>query len=210
MPATEVVIDPVNQLKDLLILQPCHSLNLRWPPRILVDPHKSREYRKVAVAHISDMPHNRGLLNNALGLHLSDNGEDVGRLVAATNDARAELATIIAGRDDAQTGDRVRHGMALFRARGATEHDKHSGILVLAGILEERRQLLKDHLVKKDEGALFEIANNFAIRHRNENQRADYDPIFLDWIFWWYLATIELSDRLSTRSTPPADEASPF
>jgi hypothetical protein len=145
-----------------------------------------------------------------LGLRLSDDGEDVGRLIAVTNDARAELATIIAGRADAQTGDRVRHGMALFRARGATEHDKNSGVLVLAGVLEERRQLLKDHLVKKDEGALFDIANNFAIRHRNENQRADYDPIFLDWIFWWYLATIELSDRLLARAALRPDEAPPF
>jgi hypothetical protein len=65
MPATEIVFNPVNQLKDLLILQPCHSLNLRRPPRILVDPHKSRGYHKVAVAQISDTPLNRGLLNNA-------------------------------------------------------------------------------------------------------------------------------------------------
>jgi hypothetical protein len=32
----------------------------------------------------------------------------------------------------------------------------------------------------KDEGALFEIANRFAIRHRNIMQQADYDPAFLD------------------------------
>jgi hypothetical protein len=153
---------------------------------------------------------NQLLDRSELGLRLSDDGEDVGRLIAVTDDARAELATIIAGRADTQTGDRVRYGMALFRARGATEHDKHSGVLVLAGVLEERRQFLKNYLVKKDESALFEIANNFAIRHRNENQRADYDPIFLDWIFWWYLATIELSDRLLARAALRPDEAPPF
>src|SRR6185312_12168615 len=65
MPATEIVLSPVNQLQNLLIHQTCHSLNLRRPPRILVDPHKSREYRKVAVAQIIDTPLNRGLLNNA-------------------------------------------------------------------------------------------------------------------------------------------------
>lgn len=30
-------------------------------------------------------------------------------------------------------------------------------------------------------------------------QRSAYDPVFLDWIFWWYLATIELTDRLLYR-----------
>ena len=34
---------------------------------------------------------------------------------------------------------------------------------------------------------------------------ADYDPIFLDWIFWWYLATVELIDRLLARSEQHRD-----
>ena len=66
----------------------------------------------------------------------------------------------------------------------------------LAHVLERRRSLLKDKLLRSDEGALFRIANEFAIRHENEKQRSDYDPVFLDWVFWWYLATIELTDRL--------------
>ena len=67
------------------------------------------------------------------------------------------------------------------------------------GVLEERRPFLKAELVSKDEGTLFMIANQFAIRHRNEAQRADYDYAFLDWLFWWYLATIELTDRILAR-----------
>lgn len=42
---------------------------------------------------------------------------------------------------------------------------KRSAIVTLAGILEERRALLKDRL-GKDEGALFEIANRYDLRHR--------------------------------------------
>lgn len=30
---------------------------------------------------------------------------------------------------------------------------------------------------------LFDIVNNFALRHQNLNQQGDYDPAFLDWIF---------------------------
>ncbi|WP_198682005.1 hypothetical protein [Kribbella rubisoli] len=73
--------------------------------------------------------------------------------------------------------------------------------MVLALVLEERRALLKEELLSKDERALFEIANGFAIRHQKENQRADYNPAFRDWVFWWYLATIELTNRMITQRT---------
>jgi len=142
---------------------------------------------------------NRLLDGSDVGLQLASNGEDEGRLVAVTDDARTELAGTMAARQDGGTGERVRHGLAMFRRRDATEHDKRSAIVALALVLEERRQLLKDNLSKKDEGALFQIANSFAIRHQRADQMGDYDPAFLDWIFWWYLATIELSDRLVSR-----------
>jgi hypothetical protein len=70
---------------------------------------------------------------------------------------------------------------------------------VLGLVLEERRELLKGVLYTGDEGALFEIANRFAIRHEDQRQKSEYDPVFLDWIFWWYLATIELTDRVIAR-----------
>lgn len=41
--------------------------------------------------------------------------------------------------------------------------------------------------------------NKFGIRHQNAQQQADYDAVFLDWVFWFYLATIELTDRLLSR-----------
>lgn len=138
-------------------------------------------------------------------LRLADTGEDKGRLVAVSDDGRSELASGMAERDDpGATGGRVRHAIALYRARSATEHDKRSAILTLAGVLEERRDLLKTELLTKDEGALFQIANQFGIRHEAANQRRDYDPVFLDWTFWWYLATIELSDRLLALQAGPA------
>lgn len=142
---------------------------------------------------------NRLLERSDLGLRLADEGEDAGRLVAATDDARGDLAQAMAARADDATGDRVRHALALFRGRAATEHDKRSAVVALAGVLEERRTLLKEHLLTKDEGALFQIANAFAIRHQNESQKAGYDPAFLGWVFWWYLATVELTDRLLAR-----------
>jgi hypothetical protein len=142
---------------------------------------------------------NQVLDRSDLGLRLADEGEDAGRLVAATDPARSELVAAMAKRSDTATGDLVRHAIALYRGRDASEHHKRSATVTLAGVLEERRSLLKAELVSKDEGALFQIANQFAIRHRRDDQRPDYDPAFLDWVFWWYLATIELTDRILER-----------
>jgi len=129
-----------------------------------------------------------------LELLLANEGEDEGRLVEATDDARTDLV-----RRMAQRSDDVGHAVALFRQRDATEHHKRSAVLVLTGVLEEHRQLLKSNLLRSDEGDLFNIANSFALRHRKQDQKSDYDPVFLDWIFWWYLATIELIDRVIAR-----------
>lgn len=59
--------------------------------------------------------------------------------------------------------------------------------------------LLKVELLSKDEGALFLIANQLNLRHRRVDQRSDYDEVHLDWLFWWYLATLDLTDRLLAR-----------
>lgn len=52
-----------------------------------------------------------------------------------------------------------------------------------------------------DEGALFEIANRFDLRPRraDQDQHGECDEAFLDWIFWWYLSTVELTNRLITK-----------
>ncbi|MGE5667400.1 MAG: hypothetical protein ACM338_04310 [Betaproteobacteria bacterium] len=143
---------------------------------------------------------NQLLARSELGLRLADNGEDVGRIVETTEDDRADLLEAIVCRDDGEVGDQVRHAAALFRARGADKHQKRSAVVVLAHVLEERRSLIKEELLSKDEGALFMVANQFRIRHQNELQRSDYDPVFLDWLFWWYLATIDLTDHLAART----------
>lgn len=143
---------------------------------------------------------NRLLARSDLGMSLETEGELSGRLVTTTDDARSDLLKAMNERADSETGDRVRHAIALFRARSATEHEKRSAAFVLYLVLEERRPLLKKSLLSKDEGALFQIANEFAVRHQDRKQQGDYDPIFRDWIFWWYLATIELTDRLINRA----------
>lgn len=142
---------------------------------------------------------NQLLERSVLGLRFADEGEDQGRMVTVSADARQQLVEQMVTRDGGEVGDQIRHAIALYRARGADKHAKRSAVVALAHVLEERRGFIRAELLRKDEVALFEIANKFNLRHQDAKQQKDYDPVFLDWIFWWYLATIELSDRLLAR-----------
>ncbi|MGH3777023.1 MAG: hypothetical protein ACRDRR_15060 [Pseudonocardiaceae bacterium] len=152
---------------------------------------------------------NRLLESAGIELRLAEDGEDIGRLVHLLGDARTDLVECTLASPDPGVAGRVAHAIALFRGRAATEHDKRSAVVALALVLEERRQLLKTALFRDDEGALLHIANKFAIRHQDTKQHTDYDPMFLDWIFWSYLPTIELSDRLLARQSTQISTATP-
>lgn len=143
---------------------------------------------------------NELLATTAFDLRLADDGEDVGRLVRASSGPLAELVSDVLV---AAPLDEVNHAIALFRSRDGGRPEKRSAIVALARILEERRSLLKAELFKADEGALFDIANNFDVRHSNRKQKTQYDDAFLDWVFYWYLATIQLTDALLARQDRP-------
>jgi hypothetical protein len=139
---------------------------------------------------------NELLSRSQVELQLAEHGLDTGFLVQITGDSRDELL------DRALTGpqtvdeDGVAHAVTLYRSRGATREDKRSAVLALGRTLEHRRELVRTALGRKDEGALFQIANEFDLRHHNAAQRGDYDEVFLDWVFWCYLSTVELTSRL--------------
>jgi hypothetical protein len=62
-------------------------------------------------------------------------------------------------------------------------------------VLEYLQKDVKLYL-KGDEPDLFNIANNFGIRHHNQNQKTNYDQaLWLSWMFYVYLATIHLVAR---------------
>jgi hypothetical protein len=145
---------------------------------------------------------NRILAIAGMDVQLADSGEDVGRLVRVFDDGRDELVERFAGVESDQ--DARRHAVALFRSRTSDREAKRSAVVALGRLLEERRALLKTHLLRRDEAALFQIANEFDLRHNKADQRGDYDDAYLDWIFWWYLTTVELTDRLLAQQADPA------
>jgi hypothetical protein len=92
---------------------------------------------------------------------------------------------------------RVEAAVTRFRQRRSTTADRRDAVRDLADVLEYLRPQIKGALTKADESDLFNIANNFSIRHHNDKQKSDYDPaIWLSWMFYFYLATIHACVRL--------------
>lgn len=146
----------------------------------------------------------RWRMNHVLETHGSDfriasTGVDRGRLVTTFG---AELDELADQRVDSASdpGDEVAHAIHEFRQRGATPVAKRAALTLLAGALEPRRALMRSALTRSDERDLFNIANNWAIRHRNTHQRTDIGDEFLDWMFWNYLAMVALLERVESRS----------
>ena len=101
------------------------------------------------------------------------------------------------------TAQVIENAVQRFRARGSSDDDRRLAVLDLASVLEEERGLLKEELFSADERALFEIANNFTIRHRNRAQKGDYDKlVWHTWLFYVYLATIHALLRVKVSQRP--------
>lgn len=111
-------------------------------------------------------------------------GEDLGCLVAVTDDARSQLVhyALTGGPSDVAAG--VRHAIALFRGRDASAQSRRSGDLQPRSGPRGTPCAHQGACRQAGEGALFEIADRFDLRHRRAGRRGEYDEVFLDWIFW--------------------------
>jgi len=90
---------------------------------------------------------------------------------------------------------RVEAAILHYRRHGSTLDDRRNAVRELADVLEYLRPQVKEHM-KGDENDLFNIANNFGIRHHNQKQKTSYDQaLWLSWIFYVYLAAIHLVVR---------------
>jgi hypothetical protein len=84
----------------------------------------------------------------------------------------------------------LEEAIAEFRARGVTDYDKRSALKHLADVLEPLRDQIDESILHADTSAIFHIANRFWLRHNDRDQMRGYDSeIWLDWIFYVYVAT---------------------
>jgi hypothetical protein len=80
-----------------------------------------------------------------------------------------------------------------FRRHGSSIDDRRQAVRDLADVLEYLKKQVQELLSNKDEKDLFNIANNFGIRHHNDKQKTSYDAaIWLSWMFYFYLSTIHV------------------
>ncbi|MCC6527862.1 MAG: hypothetical protein IT373_34775 [Polyangiaceae bacterium] len=131
------------------------------------------------------------------GYELSAEGEILGLADAGLEGLfEAPLPSIDPDNIDA----RVAAARTKFRRYRASMDERRDAVRDLVDVLEYLRPKLRSVLTKADEAELFNIANNFGIRHHRSDQRTDYDkPIFYSWLFYYYLATIHASVRLLQR-----------
>lgn len=132
------------------------------------------------------------------GYRLAEDGQ-VERL-ADSGFQQLEDAPLPASADPTNVTSRVEEATRRFRHYHSSEADRHAALRTLADVLEYLRPQLKNVLAKQDEADLFNLANNFGIRHSNANQKTDYNKdIWYRWIFYHYLATIHAATRLLSR-----------
>lgn len=130
------------------------------------------------------------------GFELSAQGEvqrvgppGLGEIMTATVPKSAEQENI----------DKISDAVRRFRSGRSSRKDRQDAVEDLVKVLEFFRPQVKQHMFRKDEDRLFEIANEFSLRHHNQRQRSDYDSAWLSWMFYLYLATIHLVLRLIER-----------
>lgn len=94
---------------------------------------------------------------------------------------------------DTNVVERINAATLKFRRHGSSIDDRRQAVRDLADVLEYLRPKVQALLTSKDENDLFNIANNFGIRHHNDKQKTSYDAaIWLSWMFYFYLATIHV------------------
>ena len=133
-------------------------------------------------------------------LRLGDAGEDVGRLVQATDDARADLvARALATKEPASGAGRTVPSrlFAVVALRTMTTRFGDDGAPFDPGGTQEASE---GRVAQTGLGRAVPDRQWFDLRHRDDKQHTDYDPAFRDWVFWWYLAPSSSPTGYSTAS----------
>lgn len=136
------------------------------------------------------------------GFELNQEGE----ILALADSGLEELLEAPISTDDPDNIEtRIEDAKRRFRRHRSTLEDRRHAVRDLADVLEYLRPKLAEVLTRKDEADLFQLANNFGIRHHNDKQKVEYDQaIFYSWLFYYYLAALHAALRLIRRSATQA------
>jgi hypothetical protein len=139
---------------------------------------------------------NHTLANYREGFRINENGQ----IEHTADEGLDQLIAAALPTKDPDIARRVAGAIALYRNRARTDEDLRLAVRELFDVLEKLRPEVKAEMLRGDEGALFNIANNFTIRHLNERQKGNYDTaIWHSWMFYVNLSTIHVITRLVNR-----------
>lgn len=128
------------------------------------------------------------------GYEVSEKGEI---LILADEGLSTLINADIPSNDSENVRDRINAAILKFRRRGSSFDERRDAVRELADVLEYLRPQVKECLDGPDERDLFNIANNFGVRHHNASQKTNYDKaIWYSWIFYFYLSTIHAVLRM--------------
>lgn len=132
---------------------------------------------------------NQVLMHYEKAFELSENGEVLHKPEAGFEPIfNADVPS-----KDSSVVDRINAATQRFRRHGSSLDDRRQAVRDLVDVLEYLKPKVQAFLTNKDESDLFNIANNFGIRHHNDKQKTSYDAaIWLSWMFYFYLATIHV------------------
>lgn len=108
--------------------------------------------------------------------------------------------------DPERIDKRVKYAISKFSLYNSSIWDKKEAVRTLADVLEYLKKIIKKegiylptdndrmlfNIINKE---LFNIINNFDIRHLNKDQLTGYDEVWYDWMFYTFLASIHVELR---------------
>jgi len=94
-----------------------------------------------------------------------------GNIVRLIQDGLLQLVEKEPPTENEEIGQKIEQAIRTYRKRHSTILDRKEAVRHLADILEKLRPKMKDKLPRKDESDLFNIVNNFGIRHSNDARK---------------------------------------
>ena len=139
---------------------------------------------------------NRTLLKYRDGYRVNPNGQ----VEHTADEGFDQLLDAALPATEPVVAQRVAGAIALYRNRGRTAEDLRLAVRELFDVLEKLRPEVKAEMLRGDEKDLFNIANNFTIRHLRETEKGNYDSaVWHSWMFYNNLATVHVITRLIAR-----------
>ena len=135
------------------------------------------------------------------GYELQDDGE----ILFVGDDTVNFIKTEFPEYNEENIDQEIHLAIKWWKNRNQSLEEKKQAILKLSGVLEylKKDNILSKVLEKKDTSDLFNIANNFGLRHNNPDQKTDFDKdIWYDWIFQYYLNTCISVLKLIKKNKP--------